>query len=139
MSLDVSRQELTVHLERAFLVSVALPDRPWVSKDPLEELRGLATTAGALVVGGLTQQRDQINPATYIGKGKLEELQQQVQATDADVVIFDNDLSPGQGEEERQHRQAAPLQGKDDGKRRHDQGAEGVPRRQQAAPADAVT
>jgi GTP-binding protein HflX len=96
VSLDVSRQELTVHLERAFLVSVALPDRPWVSKDPLEELRGLATTAGALVVGGLTQQRDQINPATYIGKGKLEELQEQAQAADADVIIFDNDLSPGQ-------------------------------------------
>jgi GTP-binding protein HflX len=96
VSLDVSRQELTVHLERAFLVSVALPDRPWVSKDPLEELRGLATTAGAVVVGGLTQQRHDINPATYIGKGKLEELQAQVQAADADVIIFDNDLSPGQ-------------------------------------------
>ena len=96
MSLDVSRQELTVHLERAFLVSVALPDRPWVSQDPLEELRGLATTAGAVVVGGITQKRDQVNPATYIGKGKLDELQQQVQAADVDVIIFDNDLSPGQ-------------------------------------------
>jgi GTP-binding protein HflX len=96
VSLDVSRQELTVHLERAFLVSVALPDRPWVSKDPLEELRGLATTAGAVVVGGLTQQRQQINSATYIGKGKLDELQEQAQAADADVIIFDNDLSPGQ-------------------------------------------
>jgi GTP-binding protein HflX len=96
VSLDVSRQELTVHLERAFLISVALPHRPWVSKDPLEELRGLATTAGAVVVGGLTQQRDQINPATYIGKGKLEELQVQAEAADADVIIFDNDLSPGQ-------------------------------------------
>jgi GTP-binding protein HflX len=96
VSLDVSRQELTVHLERAFLVSVALPNRPWVSKDPLEELRGLATTAGAVVVGGLTQQRDQVNPATYIGKGKLDELQAQAEAADADVIIFDNDLSPGQ-------------------------------------------
>jgi GTP-binding protein HflX len=75
---------------------VALPERPWVSSDPLEELRGLATTAGALVVGGLTQRREQINPATYIGKGKLLELQEQAQATSADVIIFDNDLSPGQ-------------------------------------------
>src|SRR5262249_52763123 len=82
--------------ERALLVSVALPERPWIGSDPLEELRGLATTAGANVVGGLTQRRDRINPATYIGKGKLEELQQQVQAADVDVVIFDNDLSPGQ-------------------------------------------
>ncbi len=96
MSLDVSRQELTVHLERAFLVSVALPDRPWVSKDPLEELRGLATTAGALVVGGVTQKREHINPATYIGKGKVIELQEQAEAADADVILFDNDLSAPQ-------------------------------------------
>jgi GTP-binding protein HflX len=97
VSLDNTRDELTVHLERAFLVSVALPERPWVGDDPLEELRGLATTAGATVVGGLCQKRLKISPSSYIGKGKLEELQEQVQATDADVVIFDNDLSPGQG------------------------------------------
>ncbi|MGH7170385.1 MAG: HflX GTPase family protein, partial [Gemmataceae bacterium] len=96
MTLDTTRDELTVHLERAFLVSVALADRPWISSDPLDELRGLATTAGAIVVGGLCQRRDKINPSTYIGKGKLQELQEQVQAADADVIIFDNDLSPGQ-------------------------------------------
>jgi GTP-binding protein HflX len=98
--LDIPRDELTVHLERAFLVSVALPERPWlgdVGDDPLEELRGLATTAGAVVVGGLVQKRLKINPATYIGRGKLIELQQQAEAADADVIIFDNDLSPGQG------------------------------------------
>jgi GTP-binding protein HflX len=96
VSLDTPRDELTVHLERAFLVSVALPDRPWVGSDPLDELRGLATTAGATVVGGLCQKRLKVNPATYIGRGKLQELQEQVQAADVDVVIFDNDLSPGQ-------------------------------------------
>jgi GTP-binding protein HflX len=96
VTLDNTRDNLTVHLERAFLVSVALPDRPWISADPLEELRGLATTAGAVVVGGLVQRRLNIIPATYIGKGKLNELQEQVQAEDADVVIFDNDLSPAQ-------------------------------------------
>ncbi len=96
MTLDTTRDELTVHLERAFLVSVALPERPWIGSDPLDELRGLADTAGAIVVGGLCQKRDKINPASYIGKGKLQELQEQVVATDADVVIFDNDLSPGQ-------------------------------------------
>jgi GTP-binding protein HflX len=93
---DRPREELTVHLERAVLVSVALPDRPWISEDPLEELRGLATTAGAVVVGGLVQRRQHIIPGTYIGKGKLEELQEEVKARDADVVIFDNDLSPAQ-------------------------------------------
>jgi GTP-binding protein HflX len=96
VSLDTPRDELTVRLERALLVSVALPDRPWISADPLEELRGLATTAGAFVVGGLVQRRQQVTPATYIGKGKLGELQEAVQAADADVIIFDNDLSPGQ-------------------------------------------
>jgi GTPase len=96
VTLDVTRDELTVHREKAFLVSVALPTRPWVGKDPLEELDGLATTAGAIVVGGLVQRRQNIIPATYIGKGKLAELQEQVKATDADVVIFDNDLSPAQ-------------------------------------------
>jgi GTP-binding protein HflX len=97
VALDIPRDELTVHLERAFLVSVALPERPWIGEDPLEELTGLATTAGAVVVGGLVQKRLKINPATYIGRGKLLELQQQAQAADADVIIFDNDLSPGQG------------------------------------------
>jgi GTP-binding protein HflX len=96
VTLDTPRDELTVHLERAVLVSVALPERPWISADPLEELEGLATTAGAVVVGRLLQKRQSIIPGTYIGKGKLDELQQQVKATDADVVIFDNDLSPAQ-------------------------------------------
>ncbi len=96
MTLDNLRDDLTVHRERAFLVSVALPERPWVGSDPLDELRGLATTAGAVVTGGLVQRRQTITPSTYIGKGKLLELQQQVEAHDADVVIFDNDLAPGQ-------------------------------------------
>ncbi len=96
MTLDTTRSELSVQLEKAFLVSVELPARPWLGDDPLEELRGLATTAGARVVGGMCQRRQKINPGSYIGKGKLEELQGQVLATDADVVIFDNDLSPGQ-------------------------------------------
>ena len=96
MTLDTTRDELTVHLERAFLVSVALPERPWFGDDPLEELRGLATTAGAVVVGGLCQRRLKINPATYIGKGKVQELTEQAEAADADVIVFDNDLSPPQ-------------------------------------------
>src|SRR6516162_6508311 len=96
MTVETTRDELSVHLERALLVSVSLPGRPWVSGDPLEELRGLATTAGAMVVGGLLQKRQRVIPGTYIGKGKVEELQQQVEAHEADVVIFDNDLSPAQ-------------------------------------------
>ena len=96
MSLELHREELTVHREHAVLVSVALPDRPWIGEDPLDELRGLATSAGATVVGELLQRRHDIIPGTYIGKGKLEELHQLSEAKDADVVIFDNDLSPAQ-------------------------------------------
>jgi GTP-binding protein HflX len=59
-------------------------------------LNGLATTAGAVVVGGLLQRRIKPHPGTYLGKGKLNELQEQSQAADADVIIFDNDLSPSQ-------------------------------------------
>jgi GTP-binding protein HflX len=87
---------MTVHLERAVLVSVALPHRPWAGDDPLDELRGLAQTAHANIVAELTQKRQDIVPATYIGKGKLAELTELCQAKDAEVVIFDNDLSPAQ-------------------------------------------
>jgi len=96
VTLNNTRDDLTVHLERAILVSVALPDRPWVGDDPLDELRGLAQTAGAVVVGEVRQKRQSIIPGTYIGRGKLEELQGVVESAAADVVIFDNDLSPGQ-------------------------------------------
>jgi len=91
-----SREQLTVQRENAVLVSVLLPDSPWLGDDPLAELRGLADTAGACVVAELVQKRQRIEPGTYLGKGKLEELVELVQAHDADVVIFDNDLSPAQ-------------------------------------------
>ncbi len=82
--------------ERAVLVSVALPDRPWVSDDPCDEIRGLAETAGANVVGELTQKRHDIQLGTYLGTGKVRELHDLVEASDADVVVFDNDLAPAQ-------------------------------------------
>lgn len=87
---------MSVRRERAVLVSVALPGRPWLSDDPCEEIRGLAESAGADIVSELTQKRHDIQAGSYIGSGKLKELVELVQATDADVVIFDNDLSPGQ-------------------------------------------
>lgn len=85
----------SVEKEAAVLVGVALAGR----EDPgelLEELQGLAYTAGTRVVGSLTQRRTTPDRATYLGKGKVVELQELVQATDADVAIFDNDLSPAQ-------------------------------------------
>nr|WP_233216366.1 GTPase HflX [Blastopirellula marina] len=64
--------------------------------DPLDELDGLATTAGTTVVGKLTQRREKPDPGTYLGKGKIEELKLCADASEADVIIFDNELSPGQ-------------------------------------------
>jgi GTP-binding protein HflX len=81
--------------EAAILVGVLLPDRQ-AETQPLEELEGLAETAGVRVVGRLTQRREAPTAAAYLGKGKLDELKVLAAAKDADVVIFDNDLSPGQ-------------------------------------------
>ncbi len=91
---ELDRAE-SVASETAILVGVLLPDRQ-SHEAPLEELEGLATTAGTRVVGRLTQRREKPTTATYLGKGKVEELTTLAAATDADVVIFDNDLSPGQ-------------------------------------------
>nr|WP_234824110.1 GTPase HflX [Bremerella cremea] len=66
------------------------------SAEPLDELEGLATTAGTTVVGKLTQRREKPDPGTYLGKGKIEELKLCADASEADVIIFDNELSPGQ-------------------------------------------
>lgn len=84
-----------VESESAILVGVFLSDQP-NDDEALEELAGLAETAGAEVVGRLTQRREAPDVTTYLGKGKLEQLERMVKATDASVVIFDNDLSPAQ-------------------------------------------
>ena len=63
----------------------------------LDELEQLADTAGAVVVGRVTQQLDRPNPATYLGKGKIEELARAISESDASVVIFDDELTPAQG------------------------------------------
>jgi GTP-binding protein HflX len=94
---DTQRQDFSVASEKAVLVSVSLPDRPWANEaDPCDEIRGLVESAGASVVGELTQKRHDVQLATYVGTGKLGELHELVESSDADVVIFDNDLSPAQ-------------------------------------------
>lgn len=62
--------------------------------DSLQELALLAKTAGIDVVGKASQNVRQINPATFIGAGKIEEIVEEIQYLDADVVIFDDELSP---------------------------------------------
>src|SRR5437899_940893 len=65
--------------------------------EQLEELERLVDTAGGIVVGEVTQQIDKPNPATYLGKGKVDELREEIAATNASLVVFDDELSPTQG------------------------------------------
>ena len=81
--------------EAAVLVGVILP-RYRFHADPLEELAGLAETAGARVVGQLVQRRQTPDTRTYLGRGKVEELQRIVDANDADIILFDSELTPAQ-------------------------------------------
>ena len=67
-----------------------------VGFNELHELRELAATAGARIVGEVIQHRQRPDPATYIGKGKVEELRELVLEEGVDVVIFDAELSPSQ-------------------------------------------
>jgi len=93
---DLKRTELSVRQERAILVGVILPGSTADPRDPLGELASLARTAGAKVVGSIMQKRSRIDAGMYVGSGKALEIAHLAKAHDADVVIFDNDLSPGQ-------------------------------------------
>lgn len=82
--------------ERALLVSVDYHKDDWTAQSSLEELARLSETAGLEVVGSITQNLQHPHPNTYVGKGKLEELVESVKALPADVVIFDDELTPAQ-------------------------------------------
>ena len=79
-------------------LSSTLPaDSPdFSSEESLDELRALATSAGANIAGEFTQRKDRPDPATLIGKGKLEEIAGAAASVSADVILFDHDLSPSQ-------------------------------------------
>ena len=66
------------------------------AEESLAELRTLAESAGARVVGEILQRRDRPDPATLVGAGKLEEIAGAAASVDADVLLFDHDLSPSQ-------------------------------------------
>ncbi|RMF41657.1 MAG: GTPase HflX [Planctomycetota bacterium] len=93
--MDEHQRLASVAAERSVLARVIGPTDTFTD-NPLDELTGLATSAGTEVVGGLCQKRDTPDPKTYLGKGKVEELKQVVQHLAADLVIFDNDLTPSQ-------------------------------------------
>lgn len=88
------RQTLRVRKERAILVAAIRGPRG--DGDDLIELTALAQSAGAVVVDRFQQKVRRINPTTYIGKGKAAQLAGRVKRFKADVIIFDNDLSPRQ-------------------------------------------
>ena len=81
----------------ALLVGLGLPSAPsWEVDDSLDELCRLADTACLDVVDRVLQMRRRIDPAYYIGKGKAAELQDLAHKAGAKLIVFDNDLSPGQ-------------------------------------------
>ncbi|MGE3166822.1 MAG: GTPase HflX [Planctomycetota bacterium] len=84
----------------AVVLKAILPDEPseqTPGMDPLAEIRSLADTAGLRVVGSVTQRRRRLHAATYVGKGKLEELQEEITRAGARIVVVDDSLSPSQG------------------------------------------
>ncbi len=89
------RETLKVGKERAILVA-AVSRGDAETSDDLAELTALAESAGTIVVDKFQQKIHRIHPGRYIGKGKAEELSGRIQRFKANVVIFDNDLSPGQ-------------------------------------------
>ena len=87
----------TLHQERAILVGVSLPQMPaWEAEHSLDELGRLVATAGLVEAERQLQRRDRIDPAHYVGKGKAAGLKQLAAQCQADVIVFDNDLSPAQ-------------------------------------------
>jgi GTPase len=76
------------------------PNKPTIpefdAEESLSELRTLAGSAGAKVVGEILQRRDRFDPATLIGAGKLEEIAGAAASVNADLLLFDHDLSPSQ-------------------------------------------
>jgi len=95
--LTATEVDLEVVRQRALLIGTGFGTRDAEeAEESLAELALLADTAGADAVEIVLQRRDTPDPATYIGKGKAEELREAAVALDVDVVIFDDELSPAQ-------------------------------------------
>ncbi len=88
--------DLTTPEERAFLIGLDDPRDAWSVAHSLAELGALAATAGAVVVGSAFQRRPQPDPAWYFGKGRAAELITEKAASDFNVLIVDDELSPNQ-------------------------------------------
>lgn len=83
-------------IEKVILVGIDTGDNEFDTESCLDELGDLAKTAGAEVVGRLIQKREAINKATYLGKGKIEELKNYIEMVEATGIICDDELNPNQ-------------------------------------------
>ena len=83
-------------IEKVVLVGIDTGDGEFDIESCLDELGDLAKTAGAEVVGRLIQKREAINRATYLGKGKIEELKNYIEMVEATGIICDDELNPNQ-------------------------------------------
>jgi GTP-binding protein HflX len=83
-------------VDRAYLVAADIHGQLLTAQESLEELAELSLTAGAEVVGRTTQRLDHPNVATYVGKGKVAEVKEASRERNANVIIFDDELSPSQ-------------------------------------------
>ncbi|OHB74589.1 MAG: GTPase HflX [Planctomycetes bacterium RBG_16_59_8] len=93
----MKKNEQTLLRERAILVGLTdRSPRQLRDEDPLEEVERLVLTAGAAVVGKVIQQRELPDPHSCIGSGKVEEVGELLREARANVVVFDNDLTPAQ-------------------------------------------
>ena len=94
---DVTEVEYRqLRLERVVLVGVWTSGSEEDAENSMQELKLLAETAGSQVLEGLVQRRQRPDPATFIGRGKVDELREVVVATGADTVICDGELQPAQ-------------------------------------------
>jgi len=91
-----SHELLSSAPERALLIGISLPDDEWPVQESLDELEQLATTAGVTSMGRVTQRLARRNPATLLGKGKVQEIAALLKYHDCDGAIFDVELTPGQ-------------------------------------------
>jgi len=88
--------ETAIPIERALLVGVDRPGSEWSCGESLAELERLVDTAGAETIGTITQRLRTPNARTLVGKGKVAEIVAMVAATGADLVVFDDELTPTQ-------------------------------------------
>ncbi len=84
------------HRERAVLVGVDTGQRAWPIEESMAELERLVHTLGADVAESMTQRLDKPNPRTFIGAGKAEEVAAAAERSGAELVVFDDDLTPRQ-------------------------------------------